>query len=439
MTTVSDLFDLAPFYIAHRGSGDNWPEHTATAYRNAAKAGAHAIEISVNATSDGVLVCHHDQNTQRLTGVDRKIADTTWKELSGLKNNATAWLGPSAAAEPIPLLKDVLDEFADGRVLFIEDKQGTNTTALLDLLDSYPGATSRFVWKQWAGGQQHKLARERGYKAWGYFTSEIQPTQDVVESFDYLGAHHSATDEFIADLVSTKKPVIVWEVHYRSDRDRLAALGVVGMMCSNIPYVMSESALAMRDSFAAGVRAAGDLPWTVDLGWKVQPKITAKTGTVLLDYPDIQSYLMGSLAPIDSSTFEISFKLRWPGELPAATQHAGIAFGLDSDLPYRVGVPSQVSGYHAVLLADGTLELYEREQGSADGRLLSFVSTPAPAVGEWIDLVVSVNESRVAISRDRNLAWEAAANDASHRGGYFWLCKNYAGPIAVEYSTVVVE
>lgn len=439
MSTVSELFALAPFYIAHRGSGDNWPEHTAVAYRNAAAAGAQAIEISVSATSDGILICHHDLDTLRLTGVDREIAGTSWDELSGLRNDATAWLGPRVAVEPIPLVTDVLDELADGRVIFIEDKQGTNTTALLDLLDRYPDPTNHFVWKQWAGRRQHSVARERGYATWGYFTPEIQPTQDIVDSFDYLGVHHSATNEFIADLVATGKPVIAWEVHYRSVRDRLAELGVVGMMCSNIPYVTSTVASATRDSFATGIRAAGDLPWTVDLGWKAQPVLTADAGTVLLEYPGIESYLMGSLAPIDASRFQISFRLRWPKELPADEQHAGIAFGLENDRPYRVGVASDVSGYHAIIRADGSLELFERTRGIAEGTPLAAVQTPAPQAGQWIDLVVSVSEARITVSRDRNLSWEAAADDASHRGGYFWLCKNYAEPIAVEYSSVIVE
>ncbi|WP_411721363.1 glycerophosphodiester phosphodiesterase [Mycetocola sp.] len=441
VSTISELFALAPFYIAHRGSGDNWPEHTAVAYRNAAEAGAQAIEISVNATSDGILVCHHDTNTWRMTGVDREIGRTTWEELSGLKNNATAWLGPSTPLEPIPLLRDVLDELAaDGRrVIFVEDKQGTNTRALLDLLDSYPDSTEHFVWKQWAGARQHQLAQERGYTAWGYFTSEIQSTESVIDSFDYLGVFHTAPDEFVADLVSTGKPVIAWEVHYRSVRDRLAKLGVVGMMCSNIPYVTATAALAARDTFATGMRAAGDLPWTVDLGWGVQPKLTADAGTVLLDYAGNQSYLMGSFAPIDASSFEISFRIRWPKVLPADTQHAGISFGVENDRPYRLGFAGDVSGYHAVLRADGSLELHEQAKGTAEGNVLDSVQTPAPAAGEWIDLVVAVSEARIAVSRDRNLSWEAAVDDARYRGGYFWLCKNYAEPVAVEYSSVIVE
>ncbi|MFU8946827.1 glycerophosphodiester phosphodiesterase [Mycetocola zhadangensis] len=439
VTTVSELLGLAPFYVAHRGSGDNWPEHTALAYRNAVNAGAQAIEISVNATSDGVLVCHHDSNTLRLTGVDCEIAQVTWDELSLLSNDATAWLGPRTPVEPIPRLKDVLDELAGETIIFVEDKQGTNTASLLDLLGSYPDATERFVWKQWAGGRQHEVAREHGYQTWGYFGPEDEVTLERTKGFDILGVHHSASDQAIKKVVSHGKPVIAWEVHYRSGRDRLSELGVVGMMCSNIPYVTARTKASVSDSFASGTRAAGDLPWTVDLGWQAQPRLIPEIGAVRLGHSDVQSYLMGSLAPIDKTNYEISFKIRWPDALPEREQHAGLAFGIDDDSSYRVGSPAQVGGYIAVLRADGVLELCTHSLGQDELTVLASVQTPVPLVGEWIDLVVSVDELRVAVTRSRNTAWEASVNSDDYRGGYFWLCKNYAAPAAVEYSSILVE
>lgn len=438
--TVSELFALAaPFYVAHRGSGDNWPEHTALAYSNAAAAGAQAIEISVNATADGVLVCHHDKNIRRMTGVNRNIAEMSWSELQAQRNDARRWLGPLASLEPIPRLSDVLDDLAAEHVIFIEDKTGSHTTALLALMDSYPDATEHFVWKQWAGAKQHQLARKRGYKTWGYVTSDLALTTEMLDGFDYLGIHHSATDAAISRLVARGKPVIAWEVHRRSMRDRLLKLGVVGMMCSNIPYVMGATLPAVTDSFGSGVRAPGDLPWTTDLGWKNQPQLIPDSGSVVLAYPTIESYHMGSFAPVDTRDCRISFRLRWPDGMPASSKHAGLSFGLASDHPYRVGISSKVSGYHAILRANGRLDLYERTSGIARGTLLGSVPTPAPAVGEWVDLVVSISGARITVSRGSNPAWKVAVDDSRHRGGYFSLGKNYADPIPVEFSAVRVE
>lgn len=46
--TVGELLSRPRFVVAHRGSGDNWPEHTLTAYANALAAGADAVEISLS-------------------------------------------------------------------------------------------------------------------------------------------------------------------------------------------------------------------------------------------------------------------------------------------------------------------------------------------------------------------------------------------------------
>ena len=84
--TIADLVADDPFYVAHRGGGDNWPEMTAYAYSQAARLPyVGAIEISVCLSADGVLVCSHDPTTLRVTGTDLRIADQPWSVLSRLK------------------------------------------------------------------------------------------------------------------------------------------------------------------------------------------------------------------------------------------------------------------------------------------------------------------------------------------------------------------
>jgi len=259
--TLTDLMSTTPFYIAHRGSGDNWTEHTAEAYAQAIQNGAKAIEVSVSATSDGVLVCHHDLSTERMTGRNLQISEVTFEELGALRNDSRSWIGPKAPLAPIPRLKDVLDAHAATTVIFLEDKQGTNTAALLDLMDSYPDSKEHFVWKQTAGGKHLAEAKKRGYKAWGYFVDDVQIRfADFAERFDYLGIYHGASDNEIKALARYGKPVICWEIHTRWMRERVLALGVTGLMCSNYPYASGSTPVSTRDDFASGVRASGDLP-----------------------------------------------------------------------------------------------------------------------------------------------------------------------------------
>lgn len=437
---VSALLDRRPFYVAHRGSGDNWTEHTLLAYEQSLAAGAHAVEISVSRTADGVFVCHHDTNLARLTGVDADIADLTWEEVSQLRNDARRWLGPATDTEPVPRLDDVLEALPAGTVAFVEDKSGSNADALLDLLDAQPGASERFVWKQWAAASSVTKARERGYACWGYVTRSIhERIPELSDRFDLIGVHHTASDDTVRTAVDTGRPVIVWEVHFRSQRDRLQRLGVQGMMCSNIPYVTTDGPRATTDAFASGRRAAGDLPWSVDGGWSHQPALSEKKASITFDREEIQSYGMGSLAPIASTTYVLSVALSWPKGVPDGAAAAGVAFCLDSDAPYRIGIPSEAAGYHALLRSNGQLELIARSPGDDNGNSLGSAATPPPKKGQTISLIVRVSPTDVRVSRDGDLSSEVSTDNAEHRGGYIALCKNYTTIEPVAFSSVTIE
>lgn len=439
--TVSELLAEEPFFIAHRGSQDNWPEHTAEAYRQSVEHGARAIEISVHATADGVLVCHHDDRTFRMTGEDVQISSATYRELETLTNNARQWLGPGSKLLPIPKLEDVLAAHAETHVIFLEDKQGTNTVALLDLMDTFGDSQAHFVWKLPGTSGRFSDASERGYKTWGYFTPEEFPQLErFAANFDYLGVNHTATDEEIVEACSYGKPVICWEVHTRSQRDRLLGLGVAGMMCANIPYVMTDSASEKADRFVTGVRAAGDLPFA--LAWTHQPTITPDSSSIVLGHPDKTSYCMGSMCPIVDDSYTLTCDMRWPEKLPQDSEHAGIAFGMRDDSVYRVREPSTVGGYHLIVRTDGTLELLGRQSGEVSGYSLGTVSSPPPEVGQWVRFQVVVTPETIIFGRvslDGTTSWTTATDSTTYRGGYFWLCRNYDGVPVVEFRSVSVK
>lgn len=438
--TIDSMLAAAPFLIAHRGSWDNWPEHTMAAYLGAARAGAVAIEISVSATSDGKLVCHHDLDTERTTGRKLVIKDSTYAEISGLRVDARKWLGPNAPLEKIPLLSTVLNALAASHVLFIEDKQGTNTTELLDLMDSYPQSRQHLIWKQPAAAGQASAAIKRGYSTWGYFTKDqIDQVPELQDQFTYLGVHHSVRDDQLAAVVKLGKPVICWEVHTRDLRDRLLGLGASALMCANLPYLAGDSPLGASDRFSEGLRAAGDLPWNVGQGWELQPEIKAGTGSLLMAAPANSSYRMGSLGPVQQDVYSISFQLRWPTVLPADDAlHAGIAFGQERDLPYRVLIPGDSGGYHLVIRPSGEMTLLLRHPGEAGGLRLGVVQTKAVAAGDWMSFRIDLAPDGVRYSRLDGEGWAGMSPDRRYRGGYFSLTRNYAEDAPVEFRAVRV-
>lgn len=440
LNPMEALFATVPAYIAHRGSGDNWVEHTFDAYAHAVALGAAAIEVSVGASSDAVLLCHHDHTTERMTGRNLTLGETNWDELSSLRNDARDWLGPASALQPIPRLDSVLDAFASTHLIFIEDKQGDYPEKLFALMESCPNPTEHFVWKQAVEYAPPDRIAGAGYKTWGYFTKDTYArAEEYGRRFDFLGVEHSATDEEIAQVVALGKPVIAWPVHNRFLRDRMLRLGVTGMMCSNVPYVSGSTAIATTDAFATGLRAPGDLPWATDKGFKVQPVITAETASIAISRKGTQSYLMGSMCPVPAEGYTLTWEMRWPtARPPGRTDTAGVAFGAPDDQPYRVGIAGDVPGYHVTVRRDGRVALFRRAAQTTAGVSLGSLETTAVRAGEWMRFQITVSAARISLSRVDGQGWGLETIDTAYRGQYFWLCKNYPAGPGVEFRCISV-
>ena len=115
-----------PQAIAHRGHKANHPENSISAFEDAIKVGADAIEADVHLTKDGVVVLSHvrrlqsscfisynqsltrpftqDPDLKRCFGVDKKIKDYDWDSLQTLRTTRTPH-------EPLARLQDLLELF----------------------------------------------------------------------------------------------------------------------------------------------------------------------------------------------------------------------------------------------------------------------------------------------------------------------------------------
>ena len=102
-----------PERIAHRGAHATHPENSVAAFEEALELGADAIELDVHATSDGVVVVHHDPvvTSEGLPGA--RIADLTAADLAQyrLVNDV-----------PIPTLSSVLTAIGHRAAIYVEIK-----------------------------------------------------------------------------------------------------------------------------------------------------------------------------------------------------------------------------------------------------------------------------------------------------------------------------
>ena len=135
-----DREKTAPFYgrnFAHRGLhklDKSVPENSIPAFDAAARIG-YGIELDVRLSADGRVVVFHDDDLKRICGVDARVDELSWDELSTLKLCGTP--------NHIPLFSEVL-AVIDGRCpIIVELKRGRRHAELCrktyELLRSYKG------------------------------------------------------------------------------------------------------------------------------------------------------------------------------------------------------------------------------------------------------------------------------------------------------------
>jgi glycerophosphoryl diester phosphodiesterase len=107
------MSSMKPEKISHRGAHETLAENSIPAFLRAIDLGADAIELDVHATSDGVVVVHHDPDVNAPGEARRNIVDIPAADLSRF---------PLAHGIVIPTLKAVLDAIGDRAKVYVEIK-----------------------------------------------------------------------------------------------------------------------------------------------------------------------------------------------------------------------------------------------------------------------------------------------------------------------------
>ncbi len=126
------LFPFAPrpLLFGHRGCSGIAPENTMAAFGKILEYGVPGVELDVHLCRSGELVVIHDSVLGRVTGLDAKVSETDYSEISRL--DAGSWFGESFKSERIPLLNDVIDLMGDKVYYDIEIKNKSRITGPLE-------------------------------------------------------------------------------------------------------------------------------------------------------------------------------------------------------------------------------------------------------------------------------------------------------------------
>ncbi|MDP5310398.1 glycerophosphodiester phosphodiesterase [Streptomyces poriferorum] len=429
--TVANLLATNPAYFGHRGQGMVSPEHTMAGYRAAVAAGAKAIEVSVNVAADGTLVCCHDTTLDRTTYSTGAVNTWNWTELKNrVLTNGRVLHGQGWTDQPIPTLREVLDEFLGRVVIFLEAKGNDAVVPLQTMLDTfYPTASKSVVWKAHIGTASLPWAKDptRNYRTWIYLDDGTTDAAITAKDqyIDYLGVQTSMADARVTQIVARGKPVFSWPVYRRSQRDRLAGLGVVGMMTSDIQYVSRSTPMRTASRWDNQVKEPGGVPTLdYDATYALKFDDSPNAGWVYINAAG-QSYGLGTYCPIAAGAggYRIAFDMRFEGIPALTTEHAGVYFGKASDDAYRFGTANATGGYHVVMRANGQLQLNRHTAGVTTGTTIGGIQpTDAVVANQAMSFQIDVTPTTVELRRTDGTGWTTGPiADTTYRGGYFGL------------------
>lgn len=123
-----------PFVVAHRGLLLDAPENTLANFSACLKLNL-GFEVDVQRSSDGHLVCVHDDTVNRTTNGTGRVSRLTLAELKQL--DAGSWFGASYRGQRVPTIDEVfelLSKHRGGDVLIAVDFKGDDTKIEADVV-----------------------------------------------------------------------------------------------------------------------------------------------------------------------------------------------------------------------------------------------------------------------------------------------------------------
>jgi glycerophosphoryl diester phosphodiesterase len=428
--TVAQHIADNPFYVAHRGSGGEYPEHTMIAYESAVADGAQAIEVSCQLSADGVLFCMHDTTLDRITDGTWTGTNTTWtwaalNQVAKVKMQGL--LGPGWSDQPIPALTEVLDRFVGKVVIFLEAKTSEAIVPLQNLLTSpqFAGCQESVVWKNYYTNSSFGWAKTHGFTTWAYTdTGTTNAQMDAVDAnVDMWGIPAEASDAQVSLVVARGKPTMVWEIHRRSEATRFTGLGVRGLMCAQYGYVTGSVPIQTVDDFITKIKAPGCIGSN-----KEDPNAALKfedDGAVYNPVLAGNSILMGQFCPATASVsgYKITWNMMFP-TLPTGTLHAGIAFACDNDSKHVWNSTVNAVGSYQIRIVPttGAMRLYRVTAGvAAASQIGTDLTTQAMAAGVYASFEAEVNATGIVMRRTDGTGWSSTIATTDYRGSYFHI------------------
>ncbi|TVP97896.1 MAG: glycerophosphodiester phosphodiesterase [Planctomycetaceae bacterium] len=242
---------------AHRGASYDAPENTLAAFQLAWEQGADAVEGDFYLTADSQIVCIHDADTLRTTGVKEVVATTDLDRLREL--DAGSWKSPKFSGEKIPTFAEVMESIPAGKRFYIELKTGPEIVPVLATelerlqpdrrlltIIAFDARTVAACKKRFPDIKVHWLTGFKQADGNGVWNPTAQQIAETVRSsgadgVGLRGDRKVVDREFITRMTELGVPEFhVWTIDSPADARHFRELGAMGIT-TNRPAFLRES------------------------------------------------------------------------------------------------------------------------------------------------------------------------------------------------------
>jgi len=231
--------------IGHRGASDDAPENTISSIKEAFVQGADGVEVDVRLTKDERVVCIHDKNTVRTTGLSLEVKNTNYRELKNL--DAGSWKGAVWKDELIPSLEEVLKEVPLNKEIFIEIKTSLEIIDPLISLVLSSKITKKNITMISFNAEVIKEIKLRLPEVTCNLLTAFDPSYNekdlpqLLKKIDADGVgvqnHAKLTKDFIDKIKNINKDVHVWTVNEGEKAKKYSLLGLSSITTNKPRYI----------------------------------------------------------------------------------------------------------------------------------------------------------------------------------------------------------
>jgi glycerophosphoryl diester phosphodiesterase len=220
-----------PLVISHAACGGHAPENTLAGLAAALGFGADAIEVDVQASTDGVPVLMHDLTVDRTTNGSGAVAELSLEELRGL----------DAGGEPVPTLREALDQAGGRALLVVEIKQPGIERQIAAVVRECGAENDVMIWSFFPQALESMRIAEPRLPAGLLVAAESLPRWRELRELalrtglQAVSVFFAGVEQRLADECQRSGLCLyAWTVDGEKEMSRLIVLGIDGI-CTNFP------------------------------------------------------------------------------------------------------------------------------------------------------------------------------------------------------------